>query len=100
MLKNCDVALSWIPLTFLIDGVHIWHNGYLWRVEDNEGFGVWYDYGVKNQGQQQLKPDLRLVHNANSSYVFDGGCSYLAQWLPMVCRWQQMFRITRMALES
>ena len=29
--------------------------------------------------------------NVNSSFISDGGCSYLGQWLLMVCRWQRRF---------
>ena len=37
--------------------------------------------------------------NTNSS-LFDQGCSYMAQWLPIGCRWQKASQITHMTRES
>ena len=41
-----------------------------------------------------------MAHNANSSFIFDQGYSYLVQQLPMVCWWQVTFQIINVALES
>ena len=45
-----------------------------------------YDLGVKGQYQIYLNSVLITARNANSSFVFDGECSYLAQWLLSVYR--------------
>ena len=41
-----------------------------------------------------------IACNANSSFIFDQGCSYLAQLLLMVCKLQSTLHIIHMALES
>ena len=65
---------------YIFDGdIHIWHNNCLWCVDDNTGMTL----ESKDQGQIYL--NLSTARKANSSYIFDGGCSFLAQCLPMVC---------------
>ena len=49
-----------------------------------------FDLGVKGQGQMYMKSGCRpMDFNANSSYIYDGGCFYLTHCLPEVCRWQK-----------
>ena len=58
-----------------------------------------YVIGVKGQGQVFLKSVLQLVRQTTLTF-FDGGCLYLAQRLPMMCRLQRMFQFTNMTLKS
>ena len=37
-LKMCLWRIMQTPLTFLVEGFHIWHNDVLLCVDDNEGF--------------------------------------------------------------
>ena len=36
--KSVCLHITWTPLTFLMEGVQIWHNGYLWYFDDNQCF--------------------------------------------------------------
>ena len=45
------------------------------------------------------KPDC-MDRNAKSSYIFDAEYSYLTQYLPEVCRWQESFCIPGMFLSQ
>ena len=77
------------PLSFFFTQCdHIWRNDWLLCVNYKKGlrFDHGCDLGVKGQGQIYLK---------SKSYG-----SYLALWLPVVCRLQQSFKITDMAFES
>ena len=49
----------------------------------------WYNFGIKGQGQVYLTPVLLIV--TQTSFIFDGKCSYLAHLLRMVCSWKKGF---------
>ena len=59
-------------LSFLTENVHIWHSDCLWDVDNH----TLCDIGVKGQGHMYLKSVT--ARNANT-FIFDRGCSYLAQ---------------------
>ena len=68
----------------------------------NKGFWSdhWCDLAVKVQGQIYLNSICPMALTQTSLSCFDWGCSYLAHWLPMRYRLQQIFQITDMSLES
>ena len=41
-----------------------------------------------------------MAYNPNSSYCFDGGCSYFGTMIGYMCILKQRFQITYMTLES
>ena len=62
----------------------------------------WYDFEVKGQGQIYLKYIVCLVIRTSLTIVwlFDRRCSYLAQWLLMVCKLHCRLLTANITLES
>ena len=61
MLKTYLQLIMKIPLSFLNDAVHIWHNYCLWCVDYNLVPNHCYDLVVKGQRQIYFKSVLQLV---------------------------------------
>ena len=96
--KTCNTTQnsSFISTT---KGVHKWHNDCL--------FGV--DYNIGSLSQPCFLVSKNKVKDTNnqfmacyaiSSFIFDQGCSYLAQLFLMVCKLLSTLHITVMALKS
>ena len=69
ILKAYLQFIMQIPLTCLIDAVHIWHNTCLWCVHNNKGLGIWTDLWVKDQSQLFLN----MSYCSYSSFIFMNG---------------------------
>ena len=89
-------------ILYLTEGVHIWNNNWLLRVTYNIRLRSDHRFDLRAEvhGQIYLKSIYLMARNTNSSFMFDQGCSYLAQWSLLVSRKQQKFKITNMTLES
>ena len=58
-----------------------------------------YDVGIKGQAQINFNSAFQLIMQTLLSFI-EGGCSYLAIWLRMVCRRPWRFYIADVTLES
>ena len=59
----------------------------------------YHGLGVIGQGQHIFIIFL-MARNANSSFISDQGCSYLAHQFPMVCSLQHVYLITDSKIKS
>ena len=69
------------PQTFerwSMDVVHTRHNDCQWYLDGNTSWDRRFDLGVKDQGH------IFIICLMNFSVMFNGGCSWLAQWLHIV----------------
>ena len=80
-------------------GVHIWHNDLSLGCILQHRFLI-TALPLVSKDKVKYTNNQFMACYANSSFIFDQGCSYLAQLLLMVCKLLSTTHITVMALKS